>query len=186
MLTDPDSIRETLKAFEVYIGPPNDVQMMRAKEGDKDQRMGAWIEMSSAENARLLLSYGTLMVDGQTVDLLQPTRPMTKEDLRRDWICTKCSAMNFSRRMECFQCSAPREGNARPVEADHKAAGGLKNENVVVVRDLSEYVEEETLRRVFASYGSLREVRLVRDSYTQLGRGFAFIEYDSYREVTSL
>lgn len=93
--------------------------------------------------------------------------------------------MNFSRRMECFQCNASREGNAQPVDESgpRGPAAGLNNDNVVIVRDLSEYVEEDTLRRTFQSYGGLKEVRMVRDKYTQLGKGFAFIEFDRHQEA---
>eukprot|EP00933_Yihiella_yeosuensis_P007720 TRINITY_DN11287_c0_g1_i3.p1 TRINITY_DN11287_c0_g1~~TRINITY_DN11287_c0_g1_i3.p1 ORF type:complete len:188 (+),score=32.83 TRINITY_DN11287_c0_g1_i3:85-648(+) len=30
-----------------------------------------------------------------------------------DWICDKCSAMNFARRTECFKCHAPRDDRGR-------------------------------------------------------------------------
>jgi len=133
----------------------------------------------------LIDNHISVKVDGVTVDLSAPVRPLTKEDLRRDWICMKCVAMNFSRRMECFQCNASREGNAQPVDESgpRGPAAGLNNDNVVIVRDLSEYVEEDTLRRTFQSYGGLKEVRMVRDKYTQLGKGFAFIEFDRHQEA---
>jgi len=185
MLSGIDGIRETMKSVEMYVGEPKDIQMLRIDRNATDTRPGAWIEMPTAETARMLLSYGTLVVDGVTVDLSAPVRPLTKEDLRRDWICMKCGAMNFSRRMECFQCNASREGNAQPVDESgpRGPAAGLNNDNVVIVRDLSEYVEEDTLRRTFQSYGGLKEVRMVRDKYTQLGKGFAFIEFDRHQEA---
>jgi len=187
MLSGAESVLETLKTVEMYIGKPRECQMVQQDSNSRDQRRTCFVEMPTAEAARMLLSYGTLVVDGVTAELSQPTRPLTKEDLRRDWICTKCGTMNFSRRMECFQCNAPREGNAQPVdESGHRgAAQGLNNDNVVIARDLSDHVDEGSLRRLFQTYGQVREVRLVRDQFSP-GRGFAFIEFDRHSEALSV
>jgi len=185
MLSGEDSVRETLKSVEMYVGAPRDVRMIAASKDNKDPRPAAAIEMPSADAARMLISYGSLVVDGVTASLEAAKRPPSKDDLRRDWICKKCGGMNFSRRMECFQCGVPREGNAQPVDesAPRQAAAGLNNENVVIVRDLSEYVEEESLRNTFVYFGQVREVRLVRDKYTNVGKGFAFIEFERHNDA---
>lgn len=35
-----------------------------------------------------------------------------------DWVCEMCAAVNFARRMECYQCSAARTATAKRVVAD--------------------------------------------------------------------
>ena len=103
---------------------------------------------------------------------------------------------------------APREGNAKPVDEPSKGgSSGMNNDCVVVVKGLNEYVNEEAVRRTFASYGTLKEaplstpqflltvprpvdvlwairqVRLMRDKYTQLVNGSALIEYQQMQHA---
>ncbi|XP_072990530.1 U11/U12 small nuclear ribonucleoprotein 35 kDa protein [Typha latifolia] len=51
------------------------------------------------------------------------------------------------------------------------------------VGHLSWQTEEETLRKVMSKYGRVKNLRLVRDIVTGASRGYAFVEYESEREM---
>ncbi|KAK3410007.1 hypothetical protein EUGRSUZ_J02066 [Eucalyptus grandis] len=51
------------------------------------------------------------------------------------------------------------------------------------VSRLSFYTTEEGLRRLFSPFGSIKEVRLVKDPSTQRPKGFGFVAYESEVEA---
>ncbi|KAG1327582.1 hypothetical protein COCNU_01G015160 [Cocos nucifera] len=53
----------------------------------------------------------------------------------------------------------------------------------VFVGRLSRQTDEETLRKVMSKYGRVKNLRLVRDIVTGASRGYAFVEYETEREM---
>ncbi|KAJ3681137.1 hypothetical protein LUZ60_015626 [Juncus effusus] len=53
----------------------------------------------------------------------------------------------------------------------------------VFVGRLSRQTDEETLKEVMSKYGSVKNMRLVRDIVTGASRGYAFVEYENEREM---
>ncbi|XP_074561170.1 U11/U12 small nuclear ribonucleoprotein 35 kDa protein-like, partial [Curcuma longa] len=53
----------------------------------------------------------------------------------------------------------------------------------VFVGRLSRLTEEETLRKAMNKYGRVKNLRLVRDIVTGASRGYAFVEFETEREM---
>ncbi|XP_008802379.2 U11/U12 small nuclear ribonucleoprotein 35 kDa protein isoform X2 [Phoenix dactylifera] len=53
----------------------------------------------------------------------------------------------------------------------------------VFVGHLSRQTDEEILRKVMSKYGRVKNLRLVRDIVTGASRGYAFVEYETEREM---
>ncbi|KAK8339605.1 hypothetical protein V6Z12_A08G045800 [Gossypium hirsutum] len=106
--------------------------------------------------------------------------------LRSDWMCKICGCVNFARRTECFQCNEQRTDDA-PV-ADISLTGKRGSDSgpthVLVVRGLDENADEEMLRYEFSKYAPIKDLRLVRDKFTHVSRGFAFVHYHSVGDAT--
>ncbi|KAK8461642.1 hypothetical protein SEVIR_1G074000v4 [Setaria viridis] len=56
--------------------------------------------------------------------------------------------------------------------------------HVLVVRGLDENADEEMLRYEFAKHAPIKDIRLVRDKFTHVSRGFAFVHFHSVEDAT--
>eukprot|EP01100_Stratorugosa_tubuloviscum_P014131 TRINITY_DN739_c0_g1_i3.p1 TRINITY_DN739_c0_g1~~TRINITY_DN739_c0_g1_i3.p1 ORF type:complete len:733 (-),score=314.86 TRINITY_DN739_c0_g1_i3:475-2628(-) len=100
----------------------------------------------------------------------------------RDWLCPLCQKSNFARRIECYSCHAPKPENPEfcTVVIEEKEVPSP----VLVLRGLDVHTTEDTIRRIFAVYGTLRDIRLIKDRGAQTSRGFCFVEYYTNEEAT--
>ncbi|MCD7448823.1 hypothetical protein HAX54_046669 [Datura stramonium] len=107
-----------------------------------------------------------------------------------DWMCTICGCVNFARRTSCFQCNEPRTDDAPPADmaSSNSSSMGRRGEagptHVLVVRGLDENADEEMLRYEFSKHAPIKDLRLVRDKFTHVSRGFAFVHFHSVEEAT--
>ncbi|THF98411.1 hypothetical protein TEA_025587 [Camellia sinensis var. sinensis] len=107
-----------------------------------------------------------------------------------DWMCTICGCVNFARRTSCFQCNEPRTADALPadVASSNPTTVGKKGEagptHVLVVRGLDESADEEMLRYEFSKHAPIKDLRLVRDKFTHVSRGFAFLHFHTVEDAT--
>ncbi|KAL8141804.1 hypothetical protein V2J09_014836 [Rumex salicifolius] len=108
-----------------------------------------------------------------------------------DWMCTICGCINFARRVSCFQCneSRPDDAPAADVASSSSAQLGRKGAeagptHVLVVRGLDENADEEMLRYEFSKHAPIKDLRLVRDKFTHVSRGFAFVHFYSVEDAT--
>ncbi|XP_020600223.1 SUPPRESSOR OF ABI3-5 isoform X2 [Phalaenopsis equestris] len=106
-----------------------------------------------------------------------------------DWICTICGCVNFARRTSCFQCNEPRTDDAPPADMTPPALLGRKGSDagpthVLVVRGLDDNADEEMLRYEFSKHAPIKDLRLVRDKFTHVSRGFAFLHFHSVEDAT--
>ncbi|KAL2546541.1 suppressor of abi3-5 [Forsythia ovata] len=107
-----------------------------------------------------------------------------------DWMCTICGCVNFARRTSCFQCNEPRMEDAPPADmtSSNPTPIGKRGEtgptHVLVVRGLDENADEEMLRYEFSKHAPLKDLRLVRDKFTHVSRGFAFVHFYSVGDAT--
>ncbi|XP_038685999.1 SUPPRESSOR OF ABI3-5 isoform X2 [Tripterygium wilfordii] len=108
-----------------------------------------------------------------------------------DWMCIICGCVNFARRTSCFQCNEPRTDDAPPADIalSNPAALGRKGSeagptHVLVVRGLDENADEEMLRYEFSKHAPIKDLRLVRDKFTHVSRGFAFVHFHSVEDAT--
>ncbi|KAK1438457.1 hypothetical protein QVD17_04266 [Tagetes erecta] len=107
-----------------------------------------------------------------------------------DWMCTICGCVNFARRTSCFQCNEPRTDDAPPADmaSSNHSSFGKKGEigptHVLVVRGLDENADEEMLRYEFSKHAPIKDLRLVRDKFTHVSRGFAFVHFHSVDDAT--
>ncbi|ANM63792.1 suppressor of abi3-5 [Arabidopsis thaliana] len=107
-----------------------------------------------------------------------------------DWICTICGCINFARRTSCFQCNEPKtkDSPSADVGLSNSAAGKRISEtgptHVLVVRGLDEDADEEMLRYEFSKHAPIKDLRLVRDKFTHVSRGFAFVHFYSVEDAT--
>ncbi|GKV20332.1 hypothetical protein SLEP1_g30475 [Rubroshorea leprosula] len=108
-----------------------------------------------------------------------------------DWMCTICGCVNFARRTSCFQCNEPRADDAplADMSLSNSASLGKKGSesgptHVLVVRGLDENADEEMLRYEFSKHAPIKDLRLVRDKFTHVSRGFAFVHFHSVEDAT--
>ncbi|KAI0510280.1 hypothetical protein KFK09_010881 [Dendrobium nobile] len=106
-----------------------------------------------------------------------------------DWICAICGCVNFARRTSCFQCNEPRTDDAQPADMAPPAVLGRKGSDagpthVLVVRGLDDNADEEMLRYEFSKHAPIKDLRLVRDKFTHVSRGFAFLHFHSVEDAT--
>lgn len=108
-----------------------------------------------------------------------------------DWMCTICGCVNFARRVSCFQCNESRTDDAPSAElsSSNPASLGRKGAeagptHVLVVRGLDENADEEMLRYEFSKHAPIKDLRLVRDKFTHVSRGFAFVHFYSVEDAT--
>uniref|UniRef100_A0A0D9VCM0 G-patch domain-containing protein n=1 Tax=Leersia perrieri TaxID=77586 RepID=A0A0D9VCM0_9ORYZ len=66
----------------------------------------------------------------------------------------------------------------------HRTAAAPCPTHVLVVRGLDENADEEMLRYEFAKHAPIKDIRLVRDKFTHVSRGFAFIHFHSVEDAT--
>ncbi|KAJ6842776.1 SUPPRESSOR OF ABI3-5 isoform X1 [Iris pallida] len=108
-----------------------------------------------------------------------------------DWMCTICGCVNFARRTSCFQCNESRTDDAPPADVATSSSTTLGKKgpeagptHVLVVRGLEENADEEMLRYEFAKHAPIKDIRLVRDKFTHVSRGFAFVHFHSVEDAT--
>ncbi|XP_050386966.1 SUPPRESSOR OF ABI3-5 isoform X4 [Argentina anserina] len=107
-----------------------------------------------------------------------------------DWMCISCGYVNFARRTSCFQCNEARTENAPPADISlssqmtGKKGAEAGPTHVLVVRGLDENADEEMLRYEFSKHAPIKDLRLVRDKFTHVSRGFAFVHFHSVEDAT--
>ncbi|CAH9083437.1 unnamed protein product [Cuscuta epithymum] len=107
-----------------------------------------------------------------------------------DWMCTVCGCVNFARRTSCFQCNEPRADDAPPADKTMSNPTSLAKRgeagptHVLVVRGLDEDADEEMLRYEFSKHSPIKDLRLVRDKFTHVSRGFAFVHFYSVEDAS--
>ncbi|MCL7042501.1 hypothetical protein MKW94_004480 [Papaver nudicaule] len=104
-----------------------------------------------------------------------------------DWMCTMCDCVNFARRTSCFQCNEARSDDAPA--ADVASSMGRKGPDagpthVLVIRGLDENADEEMLRYEFSKHAPIKDLRLVRDKFTHVSRGFGFVHFHTVEDAT--
>ncbi|XP_078172276.1 suppressor of abi3-5 isoform X3 [Carex rostrata] len=137
-----------------------------------------------ADGRRLLFDYSSREPDNAARSGFGGHRNLAPPS---DWICAICGCLNFARRALCFQCNEPRTEDALPADAASSAnPSGKKGgaTHVLVVRGLDENADEEMLRYEFAKYAPVMNLRLVRDRFTHVSKGFAFVHFNSVEDAT--
>ncbi|MQL96459.1 hypothetical protein Taro_029140 [Colocasia esculenta] len=120
----------------------------------------------------------------------RPGHGSSRGGIPSDWMCTMCGCINFARRTSCFQCNEPRteDSPSADVSATNPTPLGKKGEagptHVLVVRGLDENADEEMLRYEFSKHAPIKDLRLVRDKFTHVSRGFAFVHFHSVEDAT--
>ncbi|XP_050108424.1 SUPPRESSOR OF ABI3-5-like isoform X3 [Malus sylvestris] len=108
-----------------------------------------------------------------------------------DWMCISCEYVNFARRTSCFQCNKARteDAPAADISLSNQMTSAKKGSeagptHVLVVRGLDENADEEMLRYEFSKHAAIKDLRLVRDKFTHVSRGFAFVHFHSVGDAT--
>ncbi|KAJ6421165.1 hypothetical protein OIU84_028532 [Salix udensis] len=108
-----------------------------------------------------------------------------------DWMCNICGCVNFARRTSCFQCNEPRTDDSPPADIALSNPPSLGKKgfeagptHVLVVRGLDENADEEMLHYEFSKHAPIKDLRLVRDKFTHVSRGFAFVHFHSVKDAT--
>ncbi|XP_017252431.1 SUPPRESSOR OF ABI3-5 isoform X2 [Daucus carota subsp. sativus] len=107
-----------------------------------------------------------------------------------DWMCTICGCVNFARRTSCFQCNEARTDDAPPADmnSSNHAPLGRRGDtgptHVLVVRGLDENADEDMLRYEFSKHAPIKDLRLVRDKFTHVSKGYAFVHFHSVDDAT--
>ncbi|XP_066389825.1 SUPPRESSOR OF ABI3-5-like isoform X3 [Miscanthus floridulus] len=206
--TNDDDLYQILAQW----GPLRSVRVIKERNSGMSRGF-AFIDFPTVEAARRMMEAtgeNGLEIDGRNVFFQYSSKPtggmvgpsLGQENFTRptyghrtaaapcDWICTICGCMNFARRTSCFQCNEPRTEDALPADATgstpHFGRRGseLGPTHVLVVRGLDENADEEMLRYEFAKHAPIKDIRLVRDKFTHVSRGFAFVHFHSVEDAT--
>ncbi|CAF2969787.1 unnamed protein product [Rotaria sp. Silwood2] len=102
----------------------------------------------------------------------------------RDWDCYKCGVQNFKRRDHCFNCHISREDSERTRDLDGFSFVGLNPCNTLVLRGLDILTSKETIetKLLELTLVPMKNSAIVKDNYTGVSRGFAFVEYNSIHD----
>ncbi|XP_015625921.1 SUPPRESSOR OF ABI3-5 isoform X4 [Oryza sativa Japonica Group] len=206
--TNEDDLNQILAEW----GPLRSVRVIKERSSGMSRGF-AFIDFPTVEAARRMMEGvgdNGLLIDGRKVFFQYSSKPTSgmsgpshgEENFTRynyghrtaaapcDWICTICGCMNFARRTSCFQCNEPRTEDSLPADPTSstplhpKRGSELGPTHVLVVRGLDENADEEMLRYEFAKHAPIKDIRLVRDKFTHVSRGFAFIHFHSVEEAT--
>ncbi|CAN8254594.1 unnamed protein product [Cochlearia groenlandica] len=107
-----------------------------------------------------------------------------------DWMCTICGCINFARRTSCFQCNEPKTKDSPSADVgllnstSGKRSSDAGPTHVLVVRGLEEDADEGVLRYEFSKHAPIKDLRLVKDKFTHVSRGFAFVHFYSVEDAT--
>uniref|UniRef100_A0A7N1A5P5 Uncharacterized protein n=1 Tax=Kalanchoe fedtschenkoi TaxID=63787 RepID=A0A7N1A5P5_KALFE len=191
-------------------GPLQHVRVIKERNSGVSRGF-AFIDFSSVDAAKVMMDkIGSdgLVVDGRKVyfEYSKPTGPTSYSQdsavksnhfshrgtkIPSDWMCTLCGCVNFARRMSCFQCNEARTDDAPPAEISSSTSGvgGRRGQDagpthVLVVRGLDENADEEMIRYEFSKHAPIKDLRLVRDKFTHVSRGFAFVHFHSVDDAT--
>uniref|UniRef100_A0A0D3F163 SUPPRESSOR OF ABI3-5 n=1 Tax=Oryza barthii TaxID=65489 RepID=A0A0D3F163_9ORYZ len=193
--TNEDDLNQILAEW----GPLRSVRVIKERSSGMSRGF-AFIDFPTVEAARRMMEGvgdNGLLIDGRKVFFQYSSKPTSgmsgpshgEENFTRynyghrtaaapcDWICTICGCMNFARRTSCFQCNEARTEDSLPADPTSPT-------HVLVVRGLDENADEEMLRYEFAKHAPIKDIRLVRDKFTHVSRGFAFIHFHSVEEAT--
>jgi cold shock CspA family protein len=77
----------------------------------------------------------------------------------------------------------PGQLKATDVSRIHARSPGEATPNIVFVANMPYRISEEDLLSLFAEFGQVVNVRLIRDRETGTSKGFAFIEMAHYRDA---
>ncbi|XP_066306895.1 SUPPRESSOR OF ABI3-5-like isoform X1 [Miscanthus floridulus] len=206
--TNDDDLYQILAQW----GPLRSVRVIKERNSGMSRGF-AFIDFPTVEAARRMMEAtgeNGLEIDGRNVFFQYSSKPTSgtggpslgQENFTRptyghrtvaapcDWICTICGCMNFARRTSCFQCNEPRTEDALPADATGstphfgRRGSDLGPTHVLVVRGLDENADEEMLRYEFAKHAPIKDIRLVRDKFTHVSRGFAFVHFHSVEDAT--
>ncbi|KAG6547441.1 hypothetical protein Mapa_010889 [Marchantia paleacea] len=193
-------------------GPLRHVRVIKERNSGVSRGF-AFVDFPSVEAAQKMMDgagYDGLVVDGRRLFFEYSSKPTggvgppqggssgrggtskCSSGTGTDWMCTVCACVNFARRTLCFQCNEGRAEDAPAADLPASTApvsGGRRTSeagptHVLVVRGLDENVNEESLHYEFSKYAPIKDLRLVRDKFTHVSRGFAFIHYNSVEEAT--
>ncbi|CAH9120071.1 unnamed protein product [Cuscuta europaea] len=154
-----------------------------------------WDDGLLVDGRRLFFEYSSKPTGGSNGPLGIDSVRSTQGSHRRmtvasDWMCTVCGCVNFARRTSCFQCNEPRTDDAPPADMTMSNPTSLAKRgeagptHVLVVRGLDEDADEEMLRYEFSKHSPIKDLRLVRDKFTHVSRGFAFVHFYSVEDAS--
>ena len=82
----------------------------------------------------------------------------------------------YDRKYRSPHRNSPRNGGISNPPPDHPEANEGNN---IYVANLSPETKESELKEIFGKYGSIKDVRIVRDPFTKESRCFGFVTYEN-------
>ncbi|XP_010427092.1 PREDICTED: SUPPRESSOR OF ABI3-5 isoform X1 [Camelina sativa] len=206
------STEEDLYQILAEWGPLHDVRVIR-EQSSGISRGFAFIDFPTVDAAHIMMDrieHDGIVLDGRKLIFHYSSQPSGRAGVSRrqdhasrrsyggnrsmmvptDWMCIICGCINFARRTSCFQCNEPKtkDSPAADVGLSNSASGKGTSEtgptHVLVVRGLDEDADEEMIRYEFSKHAPIKDLRLVRDKFTHVSRGFAFVHFCSVEDAT--
>ncbi|CAF0730861.1 unnamed protein product [Didymodactylos carnosus] len=188
---------ELLSELLIAKVPVKAARLARRKEPGTNCGVG-FIEFHTIQEAQRWIesTKGAFLFNDTPVTLTYKWEDNTHREHRRktvdlhttDWDCCKCGVNNFKRRENCFNCNFTREESERSRDLDGYEAIGTNPCNTLVLRGLDALTSKEAVETKIFELTNIpvKNSCVAKDSVTGVSRGFAFIEFNSIQDSTTV
>ncbi|GMH45124.1 hypothetical protein BSKO_13081 [Bryopsis sp. KO-2023] len=178
--------------YKVFEGLPScpkieSIRIMRDRITGQSRGF-AFVDFASVDDARKVMDggfSGPVEIDGCRLHMEYSSAPLPAKpssgSAHLDWVCNMCGAVNFARRLECYQCCAPRAKDAQRVSSDPDGPSCI-----LKVSGLEQQTSEDSLYQLFAAHVPVKEIRMVLDKFTSAPRGFAFVHFHTVADASRM
>lgn len=154
--------------------------------GTGQSRGFGFVELDSVESAQQIMETDLRFqfnLDGAPLRLdyshaAQPAAAVSAS-ASSDWMCPGCSAVNFSRRMECYRCCVAKPAHAAMLTVQPDAPS-----HILKISGLEQQISEGNLQMAIGQHASVKDIRLVLDKFTGAPRGFAFVHFHTVADAS--
>ncbi|BFZ08149.1 hypothetical protein BsWGS_11187 [Bradybaena similaris] len=171
--------------------PVKDIRLIRRASGVS--RGFAFVEFHNAADAQRWMEQcqGTFVILNQhaSMDYSSTRDRGSRDNLRNDWVCSKCLSHNFKRRDFCFNCNIPRKESEKGKPSDGLDEIGTNPCNTLIFRGLDALTTEEALVTSISQtlvpmpLPPIKNIAIIRDDLGT-SRGFGFVEFHSVSAST--
>eukprot|EP01135_Chromosphaera_perkinsii_P000599 Nk52_evm2s136 gene=Nk52_evmTU2s136 len=169
-----DSTEEDLDkaVFRICRFHPEDVRILRDRNTDRSRGFG-FVDFADVDDAQLFIDRvdeddNVFILDGRRLEL-----EFARDRTPREWACVFCKSKNRLKRSNCWSCDATKDGNRNHF--------GTR----LAVRGIPFDTTEEDISPIFAPFGNIVSIHIVRDRGTRKAKGICFVEYSNIESASA-